>query len=160
MSRNQVESPDIAGEARQLIARFRTLLLATADAGGVPHASYAPFVRADDGCFHIYISGLARHTRNLQATGRASVLIIEDERGADQPFARRRLTLECSAEPIARGTPEWHSILDAFAAEFGEIMAPLRELPDFTLFRLTPQSAVYVRGFGQAYRLNGRLEVI
>lgn len=160
MSQNQNAPSNMASEARRLIARFRTLLLATADTDGAPHASYAPFVRADDGCFHIYVSGLARHTRDLQTTGRASVLFIEDERSANQPFTRRRLTLECRAEPIARGTPQWNDTMDAFAAAFGEIVTRLRELPDFVLFRLTPRSAIYVRGFGQAYRLDGRLEII
>jgi hypothetical protein len=160
MNQNRKTPSDIAGEARQLIERFRTLLLATADAEGAPHASYAPFVRTEDGCFHVYVSSLAQHTRDLQATGRASVLFIEEERNANQPFARRRLTLECSAAPIARGTPPWKDIMDAFATGFGEIVTQLRELPDFVLFRLTPQSAVYVRGFGQAYRLDGRLEIM
>jgi putative heme iron utilization protein len=35
------------------------------------------------------------------------------------------------------------------------MMRNLRELKDFHLFELTPVKATYVRGFAQAYHING-----
>lgn len=142
----------LAQEVRELLSRFRTLTLATVSADGVPEASYAPFIRTEDDSFYVYVSGLARHTRNLLATGAASVLFMEEEREASQPFARRRLTFDCRAEAVARDTPQWNEIMDRFAHEFGEVIALIRGLTDFQLFRLTPETATYVRGFAQAYR--------
>ena len=79
-------------EARTFPQAFESLVLATADAEGHPHASYAVYVADEIGCFHIYISALAAHTQNLLARPVASVLFIEDESRARYLFGRRRLT--------------------------------------------------------------------
>ena len=43
--------------------------------------------------FHVYTSGLSRHTANLALeTGLVSILFIENERDSKQPFARRRVS--------------------------------------------------------------------
>jgi putative heme iron utilization protein len=145
---------DIVPEALAFPAAFDSLLLATADAEGRPHASYAVHLAAD-GCFYVYVSGLAAHTRNLQARPEASVLFIEDEGRARQVFARKRYTCDCRAEPIARGAPEFEDVLGRFIEKHGGFMEMLKGLADFQLFRLVPERAVYVRGFGQAFELSG-----
>ncbi len=131
-----------------------TLQLATVGGDGLPHASYAPFVPGGND-FFVYVSELSEHTRNLLDTARASVLVIEDEGEAENPFARRRLVFDCRATTIARDTPLWNETLDRFEQRFGDIVQTLRGLRDFVLFRLHAESGVYVRGFGQAYRLEG-----
>lgn len=146
---------EILQEAREFQAAFGSLLLATADAQGVPHASYAPYVTDDAGCYFVYVSELATHTANLQATPRAGVLFIEDEDEAQQLFARRRLTCDCCVQAVGRGTPLWEHTLDRLEARHGKLMAMLRGLQDFHLFRLVPLKAGYVRGFAQAYELSG-----
>ena len=40
-----------------------------------------------------------------------------------------------------------------FEKTFGDIFSLILPLTDFTLFRLTPHEAIYVEGFGQAYRM-------
>jgi putative heme iron utilization protein len=155
MSTDSAPTPaDILAEAQALAAGFESLLLATADGAGRPHASYAVHVAEPDG-YYIYISGLAAHTRNLRARPEASVLFIEDEARAKTVFARRRYTADCRALPIARDTPDFEAILDRFIARHGGFMAMLKELADFQLFRLVPEQAVHVRGFGQAFELSG-----
>ena len=152
-----MSEPDraVADEVRTFLCGFRSLVLATADPDGVPEASYAPFVRLDDNAFQIYVSELAAHTRNVVATGRASVLLIEPEATAAEIFARRRLSLRCRATTIARGCPRWVEVLDVFAAKFGAVVDLVRPLEDFVLVRLEPSAGLYVRGFGQAYRMTG-----
>ena len=130
-----------------------TVVMATADAGGHPEASYAPYVRDDDGRFFVFLSALASHTRHIEESGVVSLLFIEGECEAREAFARRRLTVACVAKFVAREAETWRSVMDRFAARFGAVVEVLRALPDFRLFMLEPRTATYVRGFGQAYRL-------
>ena len=146
---------ETAEEATAFLGSFKTLQMATASAAGEPEASYAPFVRTGDNAFYICVSDLSRHTGHLVATGRASVLIVEDESASAQLFARRRLVFECDTEPVERGTERWHAIMDCFERKFGEVIGLIRPLADFRMFALAPRRGVFVKGFGQAYRIAG-----
>ena len=146
---------ETAEEAAAFLGRFRTLQMATASATGEPEASYAPFVRAGDNTFFICVSDLSRHTGHLAANGRASILLIEDESEAAQLFARRRLVFECAAGQVERGAARWNAIMDLFEREFGEVIGLIRPLADFRMFALVPRRGVYVKGFGQAWRIAG-----
>ena len=146
---------ETADEAMAFLGSFKTLQMATASAAGEPEASYAPFVRPGDNAFYICVSDLSRHTGHLAATGRASVLIVEDESAAAQLFARRRLVFECDAEQVERGTERWHTMMDLFERKFGEVIGLIRPLADFRMFALSPRRGVFVKGFGQAYRIAG-----
>ncbi len=138
---------------------FRSAVLGTASAAGEPLASYAPFVRDGRGCCYVFVSDLAAHTGQLRASARTSLLLIEDEGKAAQSFARQRLTFQCRAEAVPRSDAGWVARIDEFEARFGNVVAVLRELGDFTLFRLVPVAGVFVLGFGRAYRFDGpRLE--
>ncbi len=154
MTQDRDDSATLAKEARDFLAQFKTLVMATVGRSGMPEASYAPFVRAQDDCFYIYVSGLSRHTGNLASSGVVSVLLIEDESSVKQPFARRRLTFHCRAERIARDSEPWHAIIGLFDEKFANVMDLIRPLKDFELFRLCPQSGIYVKGFAQAYRIS------
>ncbi len=150
------EQPDLDGlqrEARSFRAARQTLLLATSAPDGVPDASYAPFILDDAENPCIFISRLARHTQNLLANPRVSVMLIEDESTARNLFGRKRLTFDCNAVEIPRDSEQGNELLDRFEARFGKTIALLRTLGDFHLFRLEVISGGYVRGFGQAWDL-------
>ncbi len=132
-------------------ARLSTVILGTASSDGTPDASVAPTVIDTTGAFVICISGLAAHTRNLRANPRASVLLAVDEADTPQPFARRRLTFACTAQPVARGTPEHATLFAALREKFGPTLDVLAGLPDFDLVRLVPTGGRLVLGFGAAY---------
>jgi hypothetical protein len=134
--------------------RVQSLLLSTVNAAGQPQASYAPFVMSSDRAFHIFVSGLSSHTQNLQANPQAGILLIEDEAQANQIFARQRLMYDCSVTLIDRQNPEWTIWADQFKARFGTLIDMLRQLPDFQIFRLTPQTGRFVLGFGAAYEVD------
>ena len=146
---------ETAEEAAAFLASFKTLQMATASAAGEPEASYAPFVRTADNAFCICVSDLSRHTGHLVATARASVLVVEDESASPQLFARRRLVFECDAGQVARGSERWHALMDRFERKFGEVVQLIRPLADFRMFALAPRRGVFVKGFGQAYRIDG-----
>ena len=142
-------------EARYLLNGFKTLLMSTVSAEGVPDASYSPFVRMEDDYFYVYVSGLSRHTSNLEATGVVSLLFVEDERNANQLFARRRLSFDCRVRLIPRDSAKWKDVMENFSRTFRDVIDVIQPLGDFKLFCIAPKSGVYVRGFGQAYRFTG-----
>ena len=152
-SANRFRTPDesIVVEACEFLAGFRSLLMATVSADGIPDASYAPFVRIDDNAFYVNLSELSTHTGNLLSTLRVSVMFLQAEDDSKQLFARKRLSFDADVELVPRDTARWCQVMDLFADKFGDIMDLIRPLRDFKLFRFQPRSGVYVRGFAQAY---------
>ena len=140
-------------EIREFRDACRTLHLATVDSEGRPNASYAPFVLQSDG-YYVLISEIARHARNLQQVPQVSLMLIEDESGARELFARKRLTFDASAEVVARDDDRWQVAVTALQERFGEIIAGLSRLEDFKLFCLKPQQGLFVKGFGQAFQVS------
>ena len=134
--------------------QVQSLMLSTVTPEGQPQASYTPFVSGSDRTFYLFVSGLSSHTQNLQTTGKAGILLIEDEADAAQIFARRRLMYDCTATLIERHEPQWGSLADQFKQRFGNLIDMLRQLPDFRIFQLMPQSGRFVVGFGAAYEVD------
>ena len=146
---------------QQLLSQTRSLILATTNPDGAPLTSYAPFIVDEQRQFTIFTSQLAGHTANLQRTGQASVMLIEDEAETTQIFARQRVTFQCRASLIRRDSEEGAAALADYEARFGKMVGLLKSLPDFQLFRLQAQSGSLVIGFAQAYTLSGdRFEII
>lgn len=139
---------------QQFPTTLQSVMLATANAEGLPNASYAPFVMDEQRNFYIYISGLSPHTENLEATGKVSLLLIEDEARVTQIFARQRLVYDCDATLVLRESDVWQAIADQFEARFGNIVSMLRGLADFRIFKLKPQAGRFVMGFGAAYQID------
>ena len=143
---------NLLAEFSEFIDSFKSTQLATVDENGIPHASYAPVLRKKH-CFYIYVSGLAKHTRNLESASRTALLFLEDESSTSEIFARQRATFDCSVLAIPRNTSAWKSLVVDFYSRFGNIMNLLRDLPDFQFFKLKPISAIYVKGFGKAFNI-------
>ena len=119
-----------------------------------PEASYAPFVFIE-GDYYLYLSELANHTGNLMRNPAISLMLIEAEAEASNPFARRRINLQGSAQIVARDSDLFSTVLAEFRSRFGAVMKMIEPLPDFHLFRVQVQRGRFVRGFGQAYELAG-----
>ncbi|KUJ74343.1 hypothetical protein AVO42_02730 [Thiomicrospira sp. XS5] len=145
---------NIYNEFNQFIDSHQSVVMATINKAAEPEASYAPVMR-HDGRFYVYISELSNHTFNLMEDPQASLLFIEPENDAKHLFARKRATLKATAKHIQRSDSEWEGTMDKLEEKFGEIIQMLKPLEDFHLFELTPLSAGYVRGFAQAYKLEG-----
>ncbi|EHZ2744622.1 heme utilization protein HutZ [Vibrio vulnificus] len=154
----QVKQERLQGRLEPEIKEFRqerqTLQLATVDADGRPNVSYAPFVQNQEGYF-VLISKIARHARNLLENPQVSLMMIEDEEGAKQLFARKRLTFDAVASVIERDTQLWHQVITQMEERFGEIVSGLSQLEDFVLFHLKAERGLFVKGFGQAYQVSG-----
>jgi putative heme iron utilization protein len=153
------EKSDSRARVREQLRSFRdsfdNLVMATVSPDGLPEASAVPTVRGGGGEFYVYVSALSRHTANLAAHPQAAVLLVQPAGAAANPFARERLSYQCKATQVDRHSAAFEDVLQRFGAAFGDIVETLKNLPDFQLYRLTPVSGIYVRGFGQAWRLTG-----
>lgn len=145
----------IQAEYEKFPQEFASIIISTVNSQGIPNASYTPLVMDEAKNIYIYVSGLSSHTTNIQNHPFVSVLFIEDEAKADNIFARRRLSFDCTASLITRETEQWHQIVDNFQERFGDIIEMLRSLPDFRIFKLTPSQGRFVIGFGAAYNISG-----
>ncbi|MGR6981302.1 heme utilization protein HutZ [Testudinibacter sp. P27/CKL/0425] len=140
-------------EVQEMKQQCKTLLLATVDEQGKPNVSYAPFVLNPRG-YYVFISDIARHARNLKVCNRVSLMLIEDEAESRQIFARRRLSFDAVAEIVAYDSDEWKQGVAALAARHGEVVEHLSGMQDFTLFNLIPEQGLFVKGFGQAFKVS------
>jgi putative heme iron utilization protein len=138
-----------------LLDGFQSIQLGTVSTDGHPEASYSPAIVDEARNFYVHVSELSAHTGNLMETGKASVLVIEDEAAAEIIFARKRVTFTCEAERIERHTDDWEAIITRFEEKFGKMMGFLKTMEDFHLFRLEPSYARLVLGFGKAYDVTG-----
>ena len=144
------------GVCAKLIEEMRSLQLSTVGEDGSPHCGYTPYLHRAPCSFYIFVSQLARHTRDLLSNGTVAVMIIADEQSTSQIFARTRVHYQCQAQPLEPEHSEYLSILDDYQARHGKTAGLLRQLPDFVLFHLQPLHGQFVMGFGQAYTLTGK----
>lgn len=152
--KNQAMQTRLSEEVRELVNARRSLQLATVCEDGSPYASYAPYAVGEN-CLYVLLSDIAVHGLNLLREPRASVLIIEDEDGCGELFARIRVNYRVHATAVELDSAEWHDGVERLAARHGERPRKLSQLADFQLFRLAPQGGRYVKGFGKAYDLAG-----
>lgn len=143
-------------EYQGFIQKKKSIILSTVSQDGSPNASYAPFVIDDDKNIYIYISGLSKHTGNLESTGKASVMFIDDESETKQIFARKRLTYDCKAEKISKEGSGFEAVSALFTESFGEMISNFNKMPDFRVIKLSPQSGLFVIGFGAAFQIQGK----
>ena len=151
---NVAHITDEAAQAQEFLMTRQSLQLATVSPEGVPHASYCPFGCTDEG-FVIMVSDLAEHGTNLKSQGPASVLFIEDESECNSIFARVRVGFECRVTALDKESPAGQTAIQGMIEKVGKLAGNLASLDDFSLYLLTPSSGRYVKGFGQAYKLEG-----
>lgn len=120
--------------------------LATIDGDGTPFASLVLAACDHDGTPILLVSALARHTRNLDAVPRAS-LLFDGTAGHDDPLEGPRVTLtgvvEASGDPAHRDRYLARHPSAGGYAGFG----------DFRLCVLRPGQAYLVAGFGRIHRI-------
>lgn len=148
------DADDAHREYLELLQGAAGAHLATLDTEGRAEASYAPCVWYEHDCY-LFLSRLSRHCGNLERNPRLGLMLLEDAGSAPNAFARKRIGLQGRAEVVGRDDALFATVLDLFHRRFGEIMQVLESLPDFYLFRIEIEAGSFVRGFGQAYALDG-----
>jgi putative heme iron utilization protein len=140
-------SPDFdpARLARSLLRRSRQGALATLMAGsGDPYCSLVNVASHADGSPILLISRLALHTQNILADSRVSLML--DERAEGDPLEGSRIMLAAHAEQahsdnaasLRRRYLNAHPSAETFV-----------NFKDFSFFRIRPDAAHLVAGFGR-----------
>jgi heme iron utilization protein len=120
---------------------------------GEPNLAMVAYSFAHDfSAFYIHVSKLGKHTTDMEADPRVSLLITEtDDRRAD-PQTLARVSLRGMAEILPRDDPGYAQVKKAYLERFPEA-EQLFSLGDFNIWRITPKSGRFVAGFGRAFNL-------
>ncbi len=142
----------LAAQARTLIRGARTAVLSTILAeNGAPYGSLALSATCPDAAPLLLLSGLAVHTRNLLQNSRASLLY--DATGAlDDPLTGARLSLVGSMQPLPSAVVA--ICRGRFLARHPSAAAYV-DFADFSFYRLQPDQAHLVAGFGRINWIEG-----
>jgi putative heme iron utilization protein len=119
--------------------------------GNSPMVSMVLFASAEDfSAFYIHISQLAKHTRNIQANSRVSLMISETEFHLEDPQSLARISILGIASRIPLGDAEYEAIKSLYIEQNPQA-APNFELNDFDLYRIDPTQARFIAGFGKIF---------
>jgi heme iron utilization protein len=142
--------PRLTTELRALLHASRVAALGTLGDDGAPFVSMVPYaIEAAGGTLVIHVSGLAPHTRNLQARPQVSMLVMRPEAAGEPVHALPRVTLECTAMALPPHTDDWQRCRAAYVKRFPEAEY-MTQLGDFIFFSLQVCGARQVAGFGAA----------
>lgn len=135
---------------RTLLQSQRVAALGTIGEDGGPYVSMVRYALAPSvGCLVVHVSGLAAHTRNLQARPNVSLLVMQSEVPGESVHALPRVTLATVANVPTPNSPAWKTCRDSYLARFPEA-EPMTQLGDFMFVALEVKNARHVAGFGTA----------
>jgi putative heme iron utilization protein len=140
-----VPEPTFAERARTLLHQARTGTLATLSRRhpGHPFASIMPYALDGDGQPIFLISAMAMHTQNLEADGRASLLVTQPGASGD-PLASGRVTLMGQAARVGRDAAD--GVRAPYLAAHANATYWV-DFEDFSFWRLTVDDVYFVGGF-------------
>jgi putative heme iron utilization protein len=131
--------------ARSLLRRSRQGALATLMTGsGDPYCCLGNLASQPDGSPILLISRLARHTKNLLADPRVSLML--DERAEGDPLEGSRIMLAGRAE---QATPDAEAILRRRYLNAHPSAEAFADFKDFSFFGVRPSGLHLVAGFGR-----------
>lgn len=134
--------------ARRIIRKSATAALATLDAdSGAPYASLVSVATTMDGAPLALMSRLAQHWRNVEADARVS-LIFDSGRGGVDPLAAPRVSVMGRAA-ISGNDGDMRRFRARHPAAF------YADFKDFAVFRVEPERAHLVAGFGRVDWIDG-----
>ena len=136
------------------IDSFKSTVLSTIDDKGNPFTSYAPYIKQENK-YYIYISSMARHSKNLEKTPNVSLFFIEDEISCENIFGRKRVVLQCSSKKLENDTKGFDNLIEEFEIRHGATMKMLKAMKDFSIFEFQPYAGEAIFGFGEAYDIGG-----
>jgi putative heme iron utilization protein len=134
--------------AQRLLREARTGALATLLPGGAPYASLVTVATLPDAAPVLLVSRLARHTANILADPRVSLLLGESHSG--DPLAGARLSLSGRIATTGDAAARRRFLARHPSA------AGYADFQDFAFWRIEPTGAHLVAGFGRIVDLKGR----
>jgi putative heme iron utilization protein len=140
----------LTAQVRSLLQAQRVAALGTIGADGGVLVSMVPFaIEPQQRCLVIHVSELAAHTRNLQATPRVSLMVMQCEVAGEPVHALPRVTFDGTATVPERDGPVWLACRAAYLERFPEA-AMMTQLGDFKFVAIEVSGARQVAGFGAA----------
>ncbi|MDR6954601.1 putative heme iron utilization protein [Ancylobacter sp. 3268] len=136
---------DAAASVKRLLRETRTGALASLDRDGWPYASLVQLATLHDGSPILLLSQLARHTRNIAGDRRVSLLIDERREGDELQGARASLKGHIFR---VEGEADIATARRRFLARHAD-SAGFADFADFAFYRIEPESAHLVAGFGR-----------
>ena len=136
----------------QLIRAQRVAALGTLR-DGAPLVSLVLYATAPDfSAFYLHVSRLAQHTQGLLRDPRVGLLIAEADAGAQDPQTLARLSLRGAAVEVGPAAGDYEAVRAAYLVKFPAAAFNF-SLGDFALYRIVPDGARYVGGFGRIFDL-------
>ena len=133
--------------ARDLMRMAVKGSLATLDrASGAPYVSMVNLVADLDGSPVMLLSDLARHTANLNADARASLLLDQTNAHGDPATGARLTLMGCMARSVDP------ALRDRYLARLPSA-ADYVDFGDFAFWRLEIESGHFIGGFGRIHTL-------
>lgn len=160
MSNSQPPAPEAAPKKasnkaiKDFVALNSVAILSThsKSCAGYPFGSVVPYDVTPVGGIVLFISRISEHFRNLEANGKASILIA-DSQGREDPQPYARTTLLADFAPVADAERE--SIEASYWKRFAH--APSRALAhDFVFFLGSPARLRWIGGFGDIRWVDGQ----
>jgi heme iron utilization protein len=138
--------PSFAERARTLVylTRIGSLSTLSRKQPGFPFGSVMPYGLDEQGRPIFLISTMAMHTQNLQEDPRASLLVTQDDAGAD-PLGASRVTLVGNVLPVPE--PEVAGARKLYLARYANSKYWV-DFEDFSFYRMDVVDVYYVGGFG------------
>lgn len=145
---------DAQKELGTFLQNIQSVLLSTVDADAEPFVSYSPFVEDEEGNFYVFISTAVKHSHNMNATGKAHIMFLEDESVTDHIYARRRLYFKAQAEKFEENDAREEKIHNLFKERFADKVSFFSMMKDSRFYKLTPSEGNFVLGFGGAFKVS------
>jgi putative heme iron utilization protein len=114
-----------------------------------PETSMAPFA-VYEGNIVLHLSGLARHSQNIQNHAQVGLMICTPESPESSPLALPRLSITGNIKTVSQEQQTMYQ--QAYLDKIPDA-EPLFSFPDFTLYTLQPETVFWVGGFGKARKV-------
>lgn len=135
-----------------LIRNTRTAALGTLH-DGAPNLAMVAIAHTDDlSAFYIHVSRLGKHTRDMEADSRVSLLFVETDDHRADPQTLARFSLNGTVDPVPKTDPNFDMIKHIYLTRF-PTAEPLFGFGDFGLWRISPKGGRFVAGFAQAFNI-------
>ena len=136
----------------RLIRSTRIAALGTLHDGG-PNLAMVAYAFANDfSAFYIHVSRLGKHTTDMEADPRVSLLIAETDDGRADPQTLARVSLRGVAQMLARDEIAYGHVKKIYLTRF-PAAEQFFSLGDFNIWKITPKGGRFVAGFGRAFNL-------
>jgi putative heme iron utilization protein len=108
---------------------------------------------ADLSALYIHVSHLAQHTSDLFSHPQVGLMIAEPDRSSRNPLSQARVSIRGTAEPLEADTPLFEAARACYLAAHPSAQFNF-QLPGFVLFRIQPDAARFVAGFGKIFDID------